>query len=48
VLCHFQIWGKREIGKEDEDDKWAHLVSETTDIPDRDLSLPGVPNNSKV
>jgi hypothetical protein len=48
VLCHFQIWGKRWTWKEDEDDRWVHLVSQTTDIPDRDLSLPSLPNSFKV
>jgi hypothetical protein len=49
--CHFQIWEEIDglrFKKEDAYDRWAHLVSETINIPGRDFSFPGLPNSSRV
>jgi hypothetical protein len=40
--------GVRWIEIRDEDDRWAHLVSETKAIPGRDYPFPDMPNGYKV
>jgi hypothetical protein len=44
----FRFGEKKWIRKEDEDDKRSLLVCETVDIPGQDLSIPDLPNSSKV